>query len=363
MKIDASGSAATAPTPLDDAGMPQAGWVDFAEDADGEIYALGMEGVIYKLVAAAVEDDTFPARLSETGCVDGADPTRPAPGLIPYGVNAPFWSDGADKERFMALPDGETIDFDDDGHFSFPVGTVLMKTFRIGGKLVETRLFMHHGDGSWAGYSYQWLDDESDALLLSSSAQKRVGKQLWYYPSRGQCMLCHNEAARRTLGPEVGQLDGDFVYAATGRVANQLATLDHIGMFSTAIGPGPIVAYPDPQGGAPVDERARAYLHANCAICHRPNGPGIVDMDLRMATSLFDTHTCNVAPTESDLGVAGAKRLVPGVPARSLISIRPHAATVGRMPPIGSSIVDEAGVGVIDEWIGSLPGCPEATAP
>jgi uncharacterized repeat protein (TIGR03806 family) len=358
VKIDSSSTAATAPILLNESGNPEAGWVDFAEDSDGEIYALGMEGVIYKLVAASAEPDTFPDRLSRTGCVDPSDPRSPAPGLIPYGVNSPLWSDGADKVRFMALADGTTIDVGDDGHFELPIGTVLMKTFRVGGKPVETRLLMRHDDGAWAGYSYEWLDDQSDALLLSSSKEKRLGGQTWHYPSRGQCLLCHNAAAGHSLGLELGQLDGDFVYVATKRVSNQLETLDHIGMFSARLGPRAVVAYPDPQGTAPIDQRARAYLHANCSICHRPDGLGIVDMDLRISRSLAETHTCNVEPTEGDLGVAGARRLVPGVPERSMLSIRPHAAAVGRMPPLATSVIDDDGVAVIDDWIESLKGCP-----
>jgi uncharacterized repeat protein (TIGR03806 family) len=359
LKIDPSTRAATR-TWLNESGTPQAGWVDFAEDVDGEIYALGMEGVIYKLVAAPEAPNTFPERLSQTGCVDPNDPRSPAPGLIAYGVNSPLWSDGADKERFMALPDGATITVGDDGHFDFPVGTVLMKTFRVDGKRVETRLLMRHDDGGWAGYSYAWLDDQRDALLLSSSAQKHVGKQTWYYPSRGECLLCHNEAAGSSLGPELGQLNGDFAYARTNRVANQLKTLEHIGMFSAPLGSGPIVAYPDPQGTAPVEQRARAYLHTNCSICHRPDGPGIVDMDLRISRSLEETHTCGVEPTQGDLGIAGARRLVPGAPERSMLSIRPHAAEVGRMPPLATSLVDDNGVAVIDAWIRSLERCPGA---
>ena len=132
-------------------------------------------------------------------------------------------------------------------------------------------------------------------------------------------------------------------------------------MFSSPLGPRPSAAYADPEGTAPVAERARAYLHANCAMCHRPNGPGIVDMDLRISRSLAATHTCNVAPTEGDLGVPGAQRLVPGAPGRSLISIRAHSTLLGRMPPLASSVVDDAGVTVIDDWIAGLGGCPPAS--
>lgn len=358
MKIDPSTRAATLQQ-LNDTSGPQAGWVDFAEDADGEVYALGLEGVIYKLVASSEAPVAFPARLSQTGCADASDPRLPAPGLIPYGVNAPLWSDGADKERFMALPDGATITVAADGHFEFPVGSVLVKTFLVGARRVETRLFVRHDDGGWAGYSYAWLDDQSDAVLLPSSTIAPVGKQTWYFPGRGECMLCHNDAAGHTLGPELAQLDGNLYYPSTSRVANQLRTLDHIGLLSAPLGPEPVAAYPDPAGAAPVEARARAYLHANCAMCHRPDGPGVVDMDLRMSQSLFETHTCNVEPTQGNLDVGGARRLVPGAPDLSLVSIRPHSAGGGRMPPLATTVVDSAGLAVVDAWIESLQGCPD----
>jgi hypothetical protein len=38
--------------------------------------------------------------LSATGGVDPADPSLPSEGLVPFGVNAGFWSDGASKERW-----------------------------------------------------------------------------------------------------------------------------------------------------------------------------------------------------------------------------------------------------------------------
>jgi len=235
-----------------------------------------------------------------------------------------------------------------------------VKNFTVGGKRIETRLFMRHDDGGWAGYTYEWLDDESDALLLPSGKRKTVGSQSWYYPARSECVFCHSEAAGRTLGPEIGQLNGDFVYPSTNRISNQLHTLEHIGMFAAPLSApvDQLAVYPDPLGTAPVDARARAYLHANCSHCHRPQGPGIVDMDLRFATPFSDTKTCNVDPVQGDLGVAGAKRITPGAPAKSVLSLRPHSPAANRMPPLASSVVDDKGLQAIDAWITSLTACP-----
>jgi uncharacterized repeat protein (TIGR03806 family) len=343
---------------------PSATWVNFANDNAGEVYAVAIqEGAIYKLVPAddAPPGDAFPGLLSETGCVDAGDPTKVALGLVPYGINAPLWSDGADKARYMALPEGETITVNADGDFEFPIGTVLLKTFSIGGKRVETRLFVRHDDGDWAGYSYEWRDDESDAVLLPSSKSKNVGDQIWYYPSRSECLTCHTAAAGRALGPEIGQLNGDFTYRSTNRLSNQLRTLEHIGMFAADLGgePETLTVYPDPLGDGAVDARARAYLHSNCSNCHRPEGGGgDGDMDLRFATDFAATGTCNEEADGETYGIAGVRRLVPGEPAKSLLSVRPHAEVLGRMPPLGSRIVDTEGLKAVDGWITDLETCP-----
>ncbi len=349
---------------------PTGNWVNFAEDEDGEVYVVDISGKIYELVANDVADAgapaaPFPQKLSGTGCVDPNDARKPAAGLIPYGVNSPLWSDGATKERWLAVPDGKTVTVGADGHFDLPIGSVLVKTFAVAGKRTETRLLVRHADGGWAGYTYEWNDAGTDATLLPSSKSKAVpaavggGTQTWYYPARSDCFNCHSGAAQRTLGMELGQLNGDEVYPSTNRVSNQLATLEHIGLFSAPLGttPDKIVAYPSPAGTAPVEARARAYLHANCSMCHRPNSNGGGPMDLRFATALADTKACNVSPDDGDLGVAGARLLVPGDPTKSIASLRPHARDATRMPPLASSVVDTAGVGVIDAWITSLKAC------
>lgn len=335
----------------------------FAEDVDGEIYVTSLlRGEIYKLVPASPSSgSTFPDRLSKTGCVDPANPTKPAAGVVPYGVNSPLWSDGAAKERSFALPDGKTIGVGADGDLDFPVGSVLIKTFSLQGRRVETRLLVRHEDGEWGGYSYEWNETQTDAMLLPSGATRSVGGQTWIFPSRSDCPRCHTAAAGRTLGPELGQLNGDFVYESTGRVANQLATLEHIGVFSSPLGKpaAELVSYPAPYGEAPVEARARAYLHANCSFCHRPSGGAArAAMDFRFATELAATHACGVTSILDDLGVPDAKIIAPGRPDHSLVSLRVHTTGAKRMPPLGTRVVDRAGVTLLDEWIQGMNGCP-----
>lgn len=347
-------------TPIPNLG--NSGWVHFAEDNDGEVYAVSLYGTVFKLVPDGMQmTSTFPDRLSKTGCVDPSDPKSPASGLIPFAPHSPLWSDGATKDRWMAVPDGKQITVLPDGDFDFPNGTVLMKTFSVNGKRAETRLFVRHDDGGWGGYSYQWNDAETDATLLASNDSKTFGNQTWYYPSRTECMRCHTQAAGRSLGPEIGQLNSDFVYTQTNRVSNQLRTLEHIGIFDKPLSAPPeqLVAYPDPNDTqAPIDRRARAYLHANCSICHRPMGGGGGLMDFRFATAFGDTNACNANPTAGDLGIAGAKILVPGDPMKSLLVQRPSRVGADRMPPLATSVVDTSGVGVLSTWVTSVTACP-----
>jgi uncharacterized repeat protein (TIGR03806 family) len=348
-------------TPKVIATVPAATLVAFAQGHDGEMYTVQISGQISKLVpSGAVVPDHFPKLLSATGCVDPADPTKPASGLIPYDVNAPLWSDGADKQRWFAIPDGKTITITDTNDWDLPIGSVAVKTFSVGGQRIETRLFMRHDDGNWAGYTYEWNADGKDATLLEGSKNKAVGSsQLWAYPSRSQCIQCHSTAAGGTLGLETAQLNRDNVYLATNRLSNQLATLDHIGMFTAPLPQPPETApkLSPPSGTDSLELRARAYLHANCAHCHQPMGGGQGTMDLRYFKSFKDTLTCNEAATQGPVAGAG-KLLVPGAPAMSIMSKRVHAVDSKRMPPVGVSVPDATGDQLLDDWITSLTACP-----
>ncbi len=337
------------------------GLASFAQLADGEVYALDIfTGRVHQLVpSGAPPADTFPQRLSQTGCFDATDPKVPVAALIPYDLNSPLWSDGAAKQRAFAIPDGTTITVTASGDFDFPNGTVLAKTFFLGGKRIETRLFMRHQNGTWAGYSYEWNDTETEATLLPGSKARQVGAQTWNYPSRSQCLQCHTAIAGRSLGPELGQLNRDLVYPATGRQANQLLTLDRLGFLAAPLGDlSTVVKYEPPFGAGPLEQRARAYLHSNCAGCHQ-QGLGQGPSDWRYSLSFKDTNSCNATPQNGDLGLGASARIIaPGSPANSLVSRRMHALDAKRMPPLGSVLEDTQGAALIDAWISSVTACP-----
>jgi uncharacterized repeat protein (TIGR03806 family) len=350
----------TAPTMNMDAGYDSGLNVSsFAEDQDGEVYVVNMRGDLHKITGSGGASGGVATQLSATGCVDSANPTQPASGLIPYTPSAPFWSDGAAKERWIGLPDGQNITIGADGDWDFPNGTVLMKNFRLDNRLIETRLFMRHPDGVWAGYSYEWNAQGTDATLVRGGKQVTIGTQTWIYPSEAQCMQCHTEAAGRSLGLETKQLAANITYPQTGRDAHQLLTLNSINVLSPPIAnPSDEVAYPNPNGTAgSLNERARAYLHTNCSQCHRPGGPTTANMDLRYSTPLANTNACDAAPTLGDLGIANARLIAPGSADRSVIPTRMNSrGTPNAMPPIGAR-VDTDGLQLIRDWINSLSSC------
>lgn len=336
--------------------------VHYTTGADDEVYVLqhGNNGRIYKLEPLpGQQPDTFPQQLSQTGCMDASDPTQPGQGLIPYEIAHPFWSDGADKQRWMALPDGETITIGADGDWTLPVGTVLIKQFAREGQLLETRLMMLHDDG-WGGYSYVWDEDTADASFAPGGLSIPQATGDWAIPDTGGCAQCHTDGAGGSLGLETRQLAIEADYPSTGRRAHQLATLDAIGVFDPPLGVEPTSVAPLPgldDDTASIEDRARAYLHVNCAQCHRPEVSSRASLDLRLDTPLADTNLCE-APQTGDLGITGARVITPGDPGRSILSVRVHRRDAYAMPPLGSNLVDTVGAGVLDDWIASMGSCP-----
>ncbi|MDX2018916.1 MAG: hypothetical protein SF187_01650 [Deltaproteobacteria bacterium] len=316
-------------------------------------------------IAIATATDTIPPKLSDTGCVQKQNPREPATGVIPYDVASPLWSDGASKRRFMALPAGGKIKVQADGDWELPIGTTLIKTFELDGQMLETRFMVRLKDGSWLGYTYQWPPNGTDAMLQDKdAADRKVGNIRWTFPSRANCLACHTEAAGRSLGLETAQLNSDFVYSGN-KVANQLATFTHLALFTAPIGdPAKLPALPNPLTSttATTEARARSYLHSNCSHCHRPGGAMEVSLDLRYATTLAQTKTCNVVPSKTTYNIPGAMLIAPGSAgpdSQSIVSVRLNSTIANiRMPALGTSVLNTQAVALIDAWITKLKACP-----
>jgi uncharacterized repeat protein (TIGR03806 family) len=332
--------------------------VAFGEDNAGELYVSREGGTIEKLQNSATNmAGGFPMMLSQTGCVMPNDATKPVAGMIPFSVALPFWSDGAEKERFLAVPDGQTISVAADGDFTLPNGGVTMKNFRWMGKLFETRFFVRHNDGSYYGYSYEWNDAQTDATRVPDAGKDKMLPGLaWTYPSSAGCFTCHNDAAGRSLGLETRQLNTVGTYGTVK--ANQFDTLKHIGLLSGNMTALAVFPAKD-DATAPVDVRARAYLAVNCANCHRPNGPGRGTWNALFDTWFKDMGICNAIPEHGNLGVTGAVLAKPGAHASSLIWLRMSQRAMDFMPPLASKLPDTVGADLLSNWIDHLPAaCP-----
>lgn len=343
-------------------GVTTSSIVSFAQDNHSELFALsqGYAGQqIYKMQATGANSQagTMAIKLSETGCVNNTKPKQAASGMIPYAVKNPLWSDGADKERFLSLPNNTQVTLASNGDFNFPVGSVLMKHFKFGEKFVETRLFAH-GELGWQGFSYEWNDAQTDATLLSEAKDKTVSDLVWHFPSPGQCMECHTSVAGFSLGLETKQLNGEFVYPGA-KTANQLTTLAHVGIFSSPLSNAhkteKLFSLGD--ANATVQQKARSYLHSNCSNCHQPNGPTAVSLDLRYSTPLAQMKVCNLVPATGDLGIANAKILAVGDPTKSILLKRMQVLDDNQMPPVARSVVDTQAIQVISDWIAGITTC------
>lgn len=336
----------------------------FAQDLRGTVYLLslggwGTPGRIFRLESAPF---TPPSRfLSLTGCVDPTNPQKAAPGAFPYTVNSPLYTDASVcKERYLYLPKGGQIWVGGDGRLELPSGSVLLKHFRDGTKMIETRMMMRHSSGEWSGWSYRWNDAQTDAELLTDSDSRTLANGVkWTYPDRGDCLHCHTRPTLRSIGLELAQLNRVSYFAASGRWANQLATLASVGALRNGL-PGypstlPALANPS-DSSASLTARARSYLHGNCSFCHQPGGGGYGSADYRVVKTLAGTGVCDAYPIVANFGLPDGRLLAPAAPERSVIIRRMTVNDAHQMNPYRNS-VDEAGVALLRDWIGSLKDC------
>ncbi|MEL6131996.1 MAG: PQQ-dependent sugar dehydrogenase, partial [Bacteroidota bacterium] len=357
----------------------------FSTDSDGEVYVLKLFGTnydggkIYKLKGLTFDpQDEPPVLLSEVGIFKNMQTLEPEDFMIPYELNEPFWSDDALKYRWMIIPNdgvmdtpGEKIKFSENGDWEFPIGAVTVKHFEMQidenqpnlTKRLETRLMIRNISGQFYGLTYKWRDDQLEADLLSVGRYDTLAIQTpfgdkevhWYYPDPQECMVCHNGGSKWVLGPKTRQLNGDATYFQTGLQSNQLKTLARIQAFDQApdtnnLGSYLVSANKD-EASASLELRARSYLDANCAYCHRAGNSIQANFDARLSKQLGDQGLV-YGPLHSQFGLFDPRVIVPGDPEHSVLYQRIKAVhDPMAMPPLAKNKVDEAGVALIHDWI------------
>ena len=300
---------------------------------------------------AAVTGSAYAATLSEYGFF--ADPIvqKPAATVTPYRLNTPLWSDGAEKLRFVYIPPGLKAKAQDDGLLDLPVGAALIKTFKMGGRLIETRVLLHRASG-WLALPYVWDADQREARLTLGG--KRIaltgpgGQPLSYaVPNKNQCKECHGVSGAVTpIGPKAYNLSPEWLAALqkSGKLDRVPAVAKRIPLWEDRTRADAALA-------------ARGYLDVNCAHCHNPNGAAS-NSGLYLGWLERDPIKLGIGKRPVAAGRGSGNLdfdVVPGDAAHSILYYRMASLEGGiAMPELGRAAVDPAGLAAVQRWIGEM---------
>jgi glucose/arabinose dehydrogenase len=345
---------------------PRNGEILIADHDKGEILSL-----IYIPPEQAAP---FPATLMDTGIFSDLTTLTPQPGVLGYEINVPFWSDNALKSRWFSVPDTNSyIDFNPTTPWTFPTGTVWIKHFDLeltngvpeSARRLETRVLVKNSDGIY-GVVYRWNDDQTDAVLVPAQGMDEtfsihdvgaVRDQVWHYPSRVECLLCHTRNAGFALGFNTPQLTRDITIE--GGPVHQIDHLSRMGYFSKMVTNLSLLR---PLASAtntdyPIGYRVHSYLTANCVQCHNDQPIGAA-WDARFNIRLDEAGIINGVPLTSTDGDPIYKIVKPNSLANSVLYVRVDQRGRGQMPPLATTLIDSNAVALLSEWITTFPPDP-----
>jgi hypothetical protein len=285
-----------------------------------------------------------------------------AVGVRPYAPRFTLWSDGSTKERFVQLPPSSVIDGSEGDAWTFPTGTRLYKTFALNGVKLETRVMEKSGSGrgvdSWTFRAYAWNPEQTAVALVEESGRMNVLGTAHDIPSVAQCRSCHSAAGQDGAnGFSAIQLNhADAGVSLSALLSEQRLSSPHgAALVELAKVPGDAVT----QAGLGV-------LHANCGHCHGGPTPR-AQLTLRLTVGQLDLTSSAVyrSAVGAPLGVWTGRSRPDGVPL--LLRAAPGDAAVSgivarmstrgtrdQMPPLGSEVVDAAGLTAVSAMIDHL---------
>jgi uncharacterized repeat protein (TIGR03806 family) len=322
----------------------------------------------------ASADSGLPPTLADTGAFADLRTLRPSAGILPFQINVPLWADGAHKTRWFSLSETNlTIGFNREGKWSFPSGTTWIKLFELdltngvpsSARRLETRFLVRTTEGVY-GVTYRWDDSQTNATLVPAEGLDEkftvheggtVRTQTWHYPSRWECLRCHNPVAGYALGFNTAQLNCDVDYGDGAR--NQIRALSDAGFFASPVTnlhtlPALTAAT---NTAVSVEHRVRSYLAANCVHCHQPGAEcgqyGLQrSFDAQPSTPLRVANLVNGLPVFGNFGESENRIIKPDGPTQSIMLRRVADLTPGiHMPPLATSVLNTQAVQLLTEWI------------
>ena len=344
------------------AGCDSSGTVAGVPDASSDAAPATLDGSVDGGAGPCAEAGVPPSTLACAGLYADFATKELSPGAVAYAPATPLWSDGAQKARWIELPPGTQIDISNPDEWTFPIGTKLFKEFRVGGKRVETRLFLKTSATFWNRGTYVWNADDS-AAVLSDGTRKAVpvgdSGVTWALPSDDDCDECHRGRLDRILG---------FEQVSLGLPGAQGTTLADLAADGLLTHPPSAVSLTIGDDGTGLDSLALAWIHVNCGVtCHNvnPSAAGYgAGMHLRLEPSQLDGSapdpaTWDVLRTTLNVpcvsgSVAGSPRIVPGDPQDSVLYQLMDERGTLQMPPIASLVVDAPDVAVVRAWIAAM---------
>lgn len=307
---------------------------------------------------APIDDSiTGPDRISESGLYSDVASQKVADGVLAFAPSYPLWADGAEKTRYLLLPEGTQIDTTDIDHWVFPVGTKAWKEFRVDGKLVETRFLWKrakgNGDESWWKAAYVWNDDHTEAMARTAGVKNALGTT-HDVPSQSDCTYCHSYVKDMIIGFSAVELSPPS--SGGGANTGKLLAFAKQGLFTKP----PSANFVVPGTGDVRD--ALAYLHGNCGFCHNAQLEAVIKRPAHFRLQFGDKtpETTGVYTTAfgtktfHDIG-GTTEVIVPGDATKSQAYVRMTSDDLNRMPPKGTKVIDSAGSDLIRRWINALP--------
>ncbi|MEO0908046.1 MAG: SO2930 family diheme c-type cytochrome [Pseudomonadota bacterium] len=315
---------------------------------------------------ALIQGDSLPRALGDYGFFTDGAARNPVGALKPYELNTPLWSDGADKLRYIYLPQGTQIAADGAGLLQFPVGSAIIKTFAFGEgeeqRFIETRLLLHRADG-WVALPYRWNAEQTEARLALAGARIALttpaGDELSYrIPNKNQCKSCHSKDGEVVpIGPRARNMSGEWLadMHAHGALDRVPEGADSLPVWDAAwnAGSNDYAAH----GAIATAALARAYLDVNCAHCHQPGGGASNSgLDLRWEQGDAFAYGVNKPPVAAGQGAGGLLvSIEPGDPDASILVHRMNSNQPGvAMPELGRSTIDQRAVALMRDWIANM---------